>query len=367
MAVVQWGTSFDALTGVPVEASTQLHWRPLVRTDLLELFGLLTAIELHDDPSERHSRDSLYEHFDAPESAAGENAIVGWAGVTPVAYGWNCIGSYDTDPRRVWLAGGVHPGWRRLGLGRTVMEWQLDRARRWHAETRRHGHGPLQLIGHVDQPQADRSQLFTRFGFAPVRWYADMSRPLDPDLSPDLTPDLTADLTTDALPSVELADGLELVRWTPERSESVRQAHNAAFADHWGSQPVAAQVWQTDAGRSSFRPEWSWLVLDRSDRCDGAAEPVVAGYAMSSAYRQDWDATGIKEGWTDRLGVRPEYRGRGIAKALLARTMRTFRTAGLEAAGLGVDADNPTGAFELYRAMGYTAGDTVVRYSRDDG
>ena len=308
--MVQWSAPWGALIGVPGAASTQLDWRPLVRTDLLELFGLLTAIELHDDPSERHSLDSLYEHFDAPESASGQNAIVGWAGETPVAYGWNCVGSFDTAPRRVWLVGGVHPGWRRLGHGRTVMEWQLDRARHWHAETRREGHGRLQLIGNVDQLQTDRGQLFARFGFTAVRWYADMSRSIESCGDRRASRPSAADPGASRLPALELADGLELVRWTPELSESVRHAHNAAFADHWGSQPVAAQVWQTDALRSSFRPEWSWVVLDRSGGGE-ADDPVVAGYAMSSAYQQDWDATGVKEGWTDRLGVRPEYRGRG--------------------------------------------------------
>lgn len=354
MAVVDSEVFWGSLTGGLVEVSTRLDWRTLVRTDLRELFGLLTAIELHDDPSERHSLDSLYEHFDAPESGGGQNGIVGWAGLTPVAFGWNCVGHDDADPPRVWLTGGVHPGWRRLGHGRTVMEWQLARARSWHTETRRDGHGLLQLIGHVDQRQADRSQLFERFGFTAVRWYADLSR------------SVAGDHPVSALPRVELADGFELVGWSPTMAEPVRQAHNAAFADHWGSRPVAPQVWHADVHRSSFRPDWSWVVLDRSVPAS-AREPVVAGYAMSSAYPQDWDATGAQEGWTDRLGVRPEYRGRGIAKALLAQTLRTFRAAGLTEAGLGVDADNPTGAFELYRDLGYTAGDTVVRYTLDDG
>lgn len=327
-------------------ASTQLAWRPLVRTDLLELFGLLTAIELHDDPSERYSLDSLYEHYDTAGAAPTENALVGWAGETPIAYGWNCVGLYDTDPRRVWLIGGVHPGWRRLGHGRRLMEWQLTRAREWDTQTREDrtrssdAFGPLQVIGNVDALQADRNRLFRRYGFDAVRWYADMSRPLD-----------------GALPPVELPTGFEIVGYAPTMSEPVRLAHNAAFADHWGSQPVATQAWRTDYARSSFRADWSFVVRTEAGQ--------VAGYAMSSAYQQDWDASGIRDGWTDRLGVRPEFRGRGIARALLARSMQAFAEAGLDAAGLGVDADNPTGAFSLYQSMGYTAGDTVIRYALD--
>jgi len=324
---------------------TQLDWRPLVRTDLLELTGLLTAIELHDDPSERHSLDELYERFESAYAEPERNAMVGWAGETPIAYGWNCVGVRDTDPRRVWMTGGVHPGWRRLGHGRQVLSWQMTRARSWYAETLTEDVGRLQMIGHVDETHHDRMRLFRRFGFHPLRWYADMSRPL-----------------TGPLPRVAVPDGIKIVRYSRAMSEDVRIAHNAAFADHWGSQPVEVERWQEECTRSSFRPEWSWVALADSGNRTGA----VAGYAMSSAYPQDWDASGIKEGWTDRLGVRPEHRGRGLAKAMLVRTMESFRAAGLDAAGLGVDADNPTGASGLYQSMGYLAGDTVVMYARDE-
>ena len=43
--------------------------------------------------------------------------------------------------------------------------------------------------------------------------------------------------------------------------------------------------------------------------------------------------------------------------------MRSFAEAGLDAAGLGVDTDSPTGAFRLYESMGYRATDTTVMYA----
>ncbi len=114
--------------------------------------------------------------------------------------------------------------------------------------------------------------------------------------------------------------------------------------------------WEEQLRRSSFRMGWSWVALD-------AQTSEVVGYVTNSAYTQDWAAQGFTEGWTDRLGVRRAWRGRGIASALLARSMQSFHEAGLEAAGLGVDSDSPTGAFGLYRHLGYRSIDMTVLHA----
>ena len=67
---------------------------------------------------------------------------------------------------------------------------------------------------------------------------------------------------------------------------------------------------------------------------------------------------GYKEGYTDLLGVRREFRGRGMAQALLADAMRRFAAAGMDKASLDVDSENPTGALALYAKMGYVAVNT---------
>jgi ribosomal protein S18 acetylase RimI-like enzyme len=42
-----------------------------------------------------------------------------------------------------------------------------------------------------------------------------------------------------------------------------------------------------------------------------------------------------------------------VASALIAASLKTFATAGFTHAMLGVDADNPTGAHRLYKALGF--------------
>jgi ribosomal protein S18 acetylase RimI-like enzyme len=189
--------------------------------------------------------------------------------------------------------------------------------------------------------------MLRRNGFSSVRWYIEMTRRLVGDGS-------------QPIPEVELAAGLRVVPFDRELDEQVRLAHNEAFADHWGSEPRSAEDWQraTTGGRN-FRPDWSFLVLADSD---GGQE--VAGYTLASAYEQDWEAQGYTAGWTDLLGVRPAWRGRRLAPALLAASMQAMLDSGMERAELGVDSENASGALGLYGGLGYAATRREVAWAK---
>lgn len=64
------------------------------------------------------------------------------------------------------------------------------------------------------------------------------------------------------------------------------------------------------------------------------------------------DETQAGELYLDSLAVLPEYRGRGIASALLKATIDKAKAMGLPAAGLLVDKGNPN-AERLYRSIGF--------------
>ncbi|HZU85878.1 MAG TPA: GNAT family N-acetyltransferase, partial [Anaerolineaceae bacterium] len=60
-----------------------------------------------------------------------------------------------------------------------------------------------------------------------------------------------------------------------------------------------------------------------------------------------------KLGYTEHIYVRPGWRQRGLASALIARSLRVLKEQGLEEAELGVDSENESAAFRLYQQMGY--------------
>jgi ribosomal protein S18 acetylase RimI-like enzyme len=195
---------------------------------------------------------------------------------------------------------------------------------------------------YADEHLADLRRLAQRAGFTEGRWFIDMSRRVDDGA---------------AAPEVPLGDGLRLVPYDPALSEGVRQAHNEAFAEHWGSEPRSREDWErASVGGRCFRPDWSFVVL---------AGGEVAGYTLASAYEQEWAAQGYRSGWTDLLGVRPGWRGRRIAPALLAASMRAFAASGMQRADIGVDAENASGALRLYTVLGYEPQRRSVAYVKD--
>ena len=161
-----------------------------------------------------------------------------------------------------------------------------------------------------------------------------------------------------ATPDAVLDPGLELVTFGPALHEPVRLAHNAAFRDHWGSEPRDEEAWGFVVKDPQARPDLSGVVLDRSNG-------TVAGYQLATHDAEAALIRGFREGYTELLGVRREFRGRGIAQVLLADAMRRFAAAGMDVASLDVDSENPTGALALYLKLGYTAVNRSMAWDKE--
>jgi ribosomal protein S18 acetylase RimI-like enzyme len=178
----------------------------------------------------------------------------------------------------------------------------------------------------------------------------------DQQLAPSaaFTAQLREPIPAEATPLPVRIEGYE-----PALAERVRAAHNEAFADHWSSEPLTPELWTRDfVGDPYFRGDLSFVAFDGGE---------VAGYTVNYVAEADWEAAGIREGWVGQLGVRRPWRKRGLATALLVRSMRAFRDAGLDAASLGVDAENPTGALGVYERIGFRPFRRSVRMQRPYG
>jgi ribosomal protein S18 acetylase RimI-like enzyme len=138
--------------------------------------------------------------------------------------------------------------------------------------------------------------------------------------------------------------GCEVEQVDPRTDEALVRLHaldQAAFAEHWGFVPQTAQ--ETSVHIRAFAgldPAGTWIVRDVATDRD-------AGFLIASDRTIDQG-----HGYVDVLGVIPEYRGRGIARELLATAFAYYRVRGMTGVSLGVDADNSTGATALYRGVG---------------
>jgi len=61
----------------------------------------------------------------------------------------------------------------------------------------------------------------------------------------------------------------------------------------------------------------------------------------------------MRRGYTEGISVRRPWRKRGVASALINRSLLMFREMGMTEAALGVDTENLSGALRVYEASGF--------------
>ena len=267
------------------------------------------------------TREEIGEWADEPHFDPATDAVV--AVVDDAVVGWAMASHSPSGERleRVHLHGGVLPDHRGLGIGSTLLEWQLARGRERLAG---YEHGLPKYIRTWEYDfQTEAHQLFEDHGLVPVRWFEELIRPVG---------------------MIEATTDIEIVPWQPEHSAAVLPVKNAAFADHWGSTPTDAETWDVWMGAANTRLDLSFVAIDGGE---------VVGFALNGHYPADEEILGRKDGWIESLGVSRSHRGRGIASALIAASVAAFADAGFDCAMLGVDSANPTGARGLYERLGF--------------
>lgn len=318
--------------------------RPITEDDCPAWAGLLAAAEPVDDTGENYDADDLVEELADENIDPARDTCGLWLGDKMLGYALVRGATAVVDGTyRVHVEGTVAPPDRRQGHGQRLLDWSLARARQVHAD--RHPEVPGAFAVRVGEAVDGAHAMLARAGFTRARWFFQLTRPLD-----------------QAPPAVRVPDGLELITYDAAYSERTRLAHNEAFADHWGSSPSTPQSWaHWSVGQRAFRPALSYLMLD--DTNGAGANPVV-GYLLSYEYDADTAATGIREAYVGIIGTRRQWRGRGVARALLGTAVDAYGDAGFGRTSLDVDADNPTGALGLYTSLGYAKARTSISFSR---
>jgi mycothiol synthase len=308
-------------------------WRPVEPGDVAGWCALLAAIQVADQDWEVFTEQELLEDFGDPDIDFSRGSTSVYDDATMAGYGM-LISRSEADPvHEMRLHGGIHPAWRRRGLGGRLLDWAEAAAVPLHRA--RFPDRPLSLSGSCLSTNAGAIALFAAHGYQPVRWFYAMVR------------DLTA-----ALPEITAPAGVEIAGFTPERSQDALLVRNEAFRDHWGSTETSAGSWAHFTGLGAFQPAFSFVAY---------YEGEPAGVIISHEYAV---ATGAKDLYVAILGTRRSGRKRGIGSALLVRALTEARAAGYTSASLGVDADSLTGALGLYERAGFTVEHTSISQTK---
>ena len=129
-------------------------------------------------------------------------------------------------------------------------------------------------------------------------------------------------------------------------------ANTDSFRDHWSFEPRTYDEWaRAHIESATADASLQFLAWDGAD---------VAGVCLCAPHQSAQPGFG----WVDVLGVRPSWRRRGLALALLTHAFEEFRMRGFDRVGLGVDGESTTGALELYERAGMRVDKQQVTFER---
>jgi len=308
--------------------------------DAVEMARISNAANEADGVDERNSPRELLNFFSHPGEhldPAQDVVMVEHDGLV-VAYGWhNWIDTTDRV-REGRIGGYVHPEWTHRGIGRRLMHWLEARAR---ASVLEHPTElPAAYGSWADERRTGKHVLFQQEGYAVARRFYEMRRD---DLG--------------MVESVPVPDGLE-IRPMPADRASLRRLLDAdaeAFKDHWGGWAADDAAFEEWLNEPNFDPSLFVVAWDGDE---------IAGAVINHIPRLENEAMGRRRGWLESVFVRRPWRRRGLAQALVTRSLELLHQRGMEHAMLGVDADNPTGAVGVYERAGFVVAFSSMAYRK---
>ena len=135
-------------------------------------------------------------------------------------------------------------------------------------------------------------------------------------------------------------DGITFRPYRDGDEEPLRVAINETFAeDPFHHEMTPAHFREFFLRKRGFDPSLWMLAWDARE---------LAGFVLAFPGRPGEDDLG----WIEVLGVREPWRRRGLGETLLRSAIAELHARGLRRVGLGVDAENETGALSLYERVG---------------
>jgi ribosomal protein S18 acetylase RimI-like enzyme len=315
-----------------------LRFRRLRRPgDDTVISDLVNAANVVDGIPHRLSPDQVASWLDHPSRLElDEDILIAEVDGVPVAYGEGGWEQDNDGGRNYSTWGQVHPDWRRRGLGTALLRWVEERQARVAAT-----HPPgadRRLQSWANESEAGRIALLEAHDYRIVRYDYEMERP-----------------HLDEIPDLPLPAGIEL---RPAREEDLRrhwETEVEVFRDHWGAiddSEAAFEQMRADPRREIGL----WVIAWQGDE--------IVGQVLNRIDREANAELGLHRGWVNSVGVRRAWRRRGIARSLVAESLRVLRNAGMTMAGLGVDAENAHGALGVYEAVGFAVARTERVYRK---
>jgi mycothiol synthase len=224
-----------------------------------------------------------------------------------------------------------HPDWHRKGIGTAILRYLEDHLRHISAELLDEGviteDTPRYYDTYASDTEIGKEILLKKAGYKPVRYSYSMVRPFSEPV--EISP---------------LPEGLEIRTVKPDQFRQVWEADQEGFRDHWGYIEGTEKDYKRWLKDPHNDPDL-WRVAWDGDQ--------VAGMVLNFLDHEENKEYKRLRGWTENISVQKPWRRRGLARALLTRSLQMFKDMGMDHAALGVDTQNLTGALDLYTSVGF--------------
>jgi mycothiol synthase len=242
------------------------------------------------------------------------------------------------EGRRLYEAFGfVDPSWRRRGIGSAMLRWNEARLREIAA-----GHlgvAPKWLGSEGSDSNEGNKALMRNAGYEPVRYFYEMVQP-----------------ALETVPDLPMPHGVAVPPVERSQFRQIWDAMNEAFRDHWGEAEWTDADWRRFEAEPDHADPSLWRIGWDGDQ--------VAGVVVTSVQAEENKRFRRARVYVESVAVRRPWRRRGLARALIAGSLRAARVAGFTSASLGVDAESPTGALALYESLGFVPDHTFISYRK---
>jgi mycothiol synthase len=220
-------------------------------------------------------------------------------------------------------------------LADRILDWGVARATEI---SRAHQLADRRIVTWAVDGSNDQRAIGRVGGFEPAAWSAVMVR---------------AHLF--GIPATPLPAGVQVRPVEEGHLRAIWECDIEAFRDHRGYVEQAEENWEKfrdEAQRGTALWQVAW------------AGDTVVGQVRTRVNEGEADRRGRQRAWTEDISTRRGWRGKGIASALIASSLRQLASLGFDEAALGVDLNNPTGALGVYERLGYQVALRVTEYER---